>query len=80
MGVVVTKATPMFVDNLGIMLNASNPASSLNKKAVASAYHFVRGHQAGKVIFIRKIDSEDNYADPFTKAIQLSTTQQEGKL
>ena len=69
MGVVVNKPTPIWVDNLGVVLNASNPGSTLNKKHIALAYHFVREHVANDVIEIRKIDSKDNYADPFTKAL-----------
>jgi hypothetical protein len=69
MGVKVTKETVIWVDNLGVVLNASNPGSTLNKKNIALAYHFVREHVAGKVISIRKIDTKDNYADPMTKAL-----------
>jgi hypothetical protein len=69
MGVKISKATPVYVDNLGVVLNASNPASTLNKKHIALAYHFVREHVANNVIEIRKIASEDNYADPFTKGL-----------
>jgi hypothetical protein len=69
MGVKITKSTPVFVDNMSVVLNASNPGSTLNKKSVALSYHFVREHVANSVIEIRKIDSADNYADPFTKAL-----------
>ena len=69
LGVAITKPTPIYVDNMGVVLNCTNPASPLNKKMTALAYHFVREHQANKVIEIRKIRSEDNYADPFTKAL-----------
>ena len=69
MGVKVTKPTPIFVDNLSVVLNAQNPGSTLNKKWIALAYHFVREHVANGVVEIRKIDSADNYADPFTKAM-----------
>ena len=69
MGINVSKPTPIFVDNMGVVLNASNPGSTLNKKSVALSYHFVREHVANDVIEIRKIDSSDNYADPFTKAL-----------
>jgi hypothetical protein len=70
MGIKVAKSTPIFVDNMGVVLNASNPGSTLNKKSVALSYHFVREHVANSVIEIRKIDSADNYADPFTKALR----------
>ena len=69
MGIRVSKATPIFVDNMGVVLNASNPGSTLNKKSVALSYHFVREHVANDVCEIRKIDSADNFADPFTKAL-----------
>ena len=69
MGISVTKPTPIFVDNMGVVLNASNPGSTLNKKSVALSYHFVRQHVANDVCEIRKIDSADNFADPFTKAL-----------
>jgi hypothetical protein len=41
MGVDVTKPTAIWV------LNASNPGSTLNKKNIALAYHFVREHASG---------------------------------
>jgi hypothetical protein len=69
MGVKVAEATSIWVDNMSVILNATNPGSTLNKKHVALAYHFVREHVANKIARIRKIDSADNYADPFTKAL-----------
>ena len=69
MRVPVTKATPLYVDNMGVVINATDLGSTLNKKTVALAYHFVREHVANDVIDIRKVKSEDNYADPFTKAL-----------
>jgi hypothetical protein len=68
MGIKVAKPTPIFVDNMGVVLNASNPGSTLNKKSVAMLYHFVQEHVANSVIEVQKIDSADNYADPFTKS------------
>jgi hypothetical protein len=69
MGIQVSKPTPIWVDNMGVVLNASNPGSTLNKKHIALAYHFVRENVANNVVEIRKIESKDNYADPFTKAL-----------
>ena len=74
MGVNVSKPTPIWVDNMSVVLNATNPGSSLNKKAIALSYHFVREHQAQSVISIRKIHTTDNYADPFTKALDSFAT------
>ena len=69
MGVFITKPADIFVDNKSVVLNSTNPASSLNKKSIALAYHFVRQHQAGKVVSINHIRSEDNYADILTKPL-----------
>ena len=69
MGVSITKPTKIFVDNMSVFLNAANPASSLNKKAIALAYHFVRQYQAAGVVEICHIRSEDNFADCLTKAL-----------
>eukprot|EP00980_Cylindrotheca_fusiformis_P019582 scaffold6789_cov81-Cylindrotheca_fusiformis.AAC.1 len=55
---------------MSVILNATNPGSALNKKTrIALSYHFVREHQAQKVISVRKVDTKDNYDDPFTKAL-----------
>ena len=72
MGIKISKPTKIFVDNMSVVINAANPASSLNKKAVALAYHFVRQHQAAGVIDIHHIRSEDNYA--FDKDISLNSS------
>jgi hypothetical protein len=67
MGVQVSKPAPISVDNMSVVLNASNPGRTLNKKSVALSYHFVREHVANSVAVIQKIASADNYADQFTK-------------
>ena len=69
MGIKVDKATNVYIDNMGVVLNASNPGSMLNKKSVALSYHFVREHVANNVIEIQKVDSKDNHTDPFTKSL-----------
>ena len=69
MGIKVNKPVTLYVDNMGVVLNSTNPASTLNKKTIALAYHFTREHVANNVVEIRKIASHDNYADPFTKAL-----------
>ena len=69
MGVNVSSAITVYVDNMGVVLNATNPGSTLNKKTVALAYHFVHEHQANSVIRIIHIDSMKNYADPLTKML-----------
>ena len=69
MGVKVTKPTRILVDNMAVIINSTNPGSTLNKKMVALAYHFVREQIANDVVEVKKIDSKDSYADPFTKSL-----------
>eukprot|EP00957_Ditylum_brightwellii_P064882 4922194-Ditylum_brightwellii.AAC.1 len=54
---------------MSVVLNATNPGSTLIKKTVALLYHFVREHAANGVVEIRKIDTDNNFADPFTKPL-----------
>jgi hypothetical protein len=41
-------------------------------QAIALSYHFVRQHQAGKVVEIFHIGTQDNYADLLTKPLNLT--------
>jgi len=54
---------------MGVIINSTNPVSSLNKKTIALAYHFTREHIANNVVKIRKVDTKYNYVDPLTKAL-----------
>lgn len=47
-----------------MIINATEHASSLNKKNVALAYHYVGKHQAGGMIDIQKTHPYDNLSDP----------------
>ena len=49
--------------------NATSPASTLNKKHIALAYHSVWEHFLNQVVKIRKIDTKDNYDNAFTVAL-----------
>ena len=69
MGIKVSKPSCVQIDNRATTLNTNDPGSTLNKKYIALAYHFVREHVYGKVVKVHKIKTEDNYADPFTKAL-----------
>jgi len=47
----------------------ANPGSTLNKKAITLVNHYVQEHQANSMIEIWKIPPDQNYGDPFTKAL-----------
>ena len=59
----------MYLDYRATTLKSNDPGSTLNKKYIALAYHFVREHVSGKVVKVHKIKTEDNYADLFTKTL-----------
>ena len=69
MGTKVSKPTPLFVDNLSVVLNAENTGSALNKKNVALSYHFVRNHVSNNVVEVRKIHNSDFFSDLFIKPL-----------
>eukprot|EP00957_Ditylum_brightwellii_P028930 2185603-Ditylum_brightwellii.AAC.3 len=45
MGVRMSKPNPIYVNNMNVILNATDPDSTLNKKTVALLYHFFRSRQ-----------------------------------
>ena len=69
MGVKVTKAATVLCDNKGMVINSTVPQSTMNKKTIALAYHYVQEHQANDVVNICSILHEENYANAFTKAL-----------
>ena len=69
MGVRVTKPTVIYGDNLSAIRNSVDPGSPLKKKYLALAYHFCRQYFSAGVVSIRKIDTKENIADPFTKGL-----------
>eukprot|EP00957_Ditylum_brightwellii_P079982 6082608-Ditylum_brightwellii.AAC.1 len=65
----VSKPFNNYVDNMRVVINATNPSSTLNKKIVTLSYHFVGKHAANEAVAIKKIGSKENYVRPYTKAL-----------
>ena len=61
----------MYGDNQSVVINTSNPSSTLKKKHNALAYHRTREAIAAGVIDFRFVRSEENFADLLTKALSL---------
>jgi len=68
-GVKAEKPTPICVNKMLVVLNVSNPGSTLNKKAIALSCHCTREHIANNAIETQKIESEQNCSDPMMKAL-----------
>ena len=49
--------------------NTIEPGSLLKKKYLALSYHFCREHYSAGIVDIQKINTKENRADPFTKAL-----------
>ena len=72
MGIKVSKHTPIYVENMSVLLNTTNTGSTPNKKIMALSYHFVREYVAKNVVEVRKIHTIDNFSDPFTKTLVIN--------
>ena len=68
-GVKFRKPSFIFLNNIILFLNKNNIGILLNKKTVALSYHLVMESVANDVVEVRKIDTEENYADLFIKAM-----------
>ena len=52
-----------------MVINSTVSQSTMNKKTIALAYHYVREHQANDMVNICFIPAEENYANTFTNAL-----------
>ena len=71
-GIKVFKPPPIFVENMSLVLNGTNPDSTLKMKTVEFSYYFVREHVANNVVEVRKIHTSNNFADTFTKPLVIN--------
>ena len=71
-GIPITGPTNVFCDNNAVVLNVSNPESTLTRKHNAINYHIIREAVAAKIIRVGKEDTDTNIADVFTKLLPYS--------
>ena len=64
----VSRST-VYEDNNGAIVVATSPRMTSSSKHIAVKYHWFRQH-VGKEFVIRKIESENQKADIFTKGLQ----------
>ena len=69
LGVVVSKPSVVFGDNLGVIQNASLLELLLKKKHMALAFHCVCEAAAAGIIHLAKIVRQNNIANILTKAL-----------
>ena len=68
MGCPVEGPTHVLADNMSVIHNVSNPASTLKKKSVSIAYHYARERCAQGVCSVTYVNTLHNLADMFTKS------------
>ena len=68
MGCPLEGPTYVKADNMSVIHNVSNPASTLKKKSVSIAYHYARERCAQGVCSVTYVNALQNLADMFTKS------------
>ena len=68
-GMNVSEQTKIYEDNSGAINIANNGNFTKNSKHIEIHYHFVHESVKEKLIKVIKIDSNENVADIFTKAL-----------
>ena len=69
MGILVNGPSLIFGDNQSVLSNATKPDSTLKKKSLSIAYHFVREGTAAGEWLLTYVNTNDNVADILTKPL-----------
>ena len=75
LGMLLEPSSWMIGDNMSVVINATLPSSSLQKKHMACNHHRVREAIAAKFVTFGHIESEENVADICTKPLDNVTFQ-----
>ena len=59
----------MFYDNNGVVAQSKDPRNHKKGKHIERKYHIIRDIVARGDVVVAKIESTNNLADPFTKAL-----------
>ena len=75
LGVVRIKQVPitLFCDNSGAVAQSKDPRNHKKEKHIERKYHIIKDIIARGDVVVAKIESANNLADPFTKALPQRT-------
>ena len=75
LGVVRMEQVPitLFCDNNGAVAQSKDPRNHKKEKQIERKYHIIRDIVARGDVMVAKIESANNLADPFTKALPQRT-------
>ena len=62
-------AITLYCDNSEAVANSKEPRSHKREKHIERKYHLIREIVSREDVVVSQIASEDNLADPFTKAL-----------
>ena len=65
----IRKPIAIYCDNSGAVANSKEPRSRQKSKHIECKYHIIRDFIERRDVTVCKFASEDNIADPFTKAL-----------
>ena len=65
----IREAVPVYCDNTGAVAQAKEPRSHQKSKHVLRRFHLIREIIERGDVTLERVDSQDNIADPFTKAL-----------
>ena len=60
---------PLYCDNIGAVAQAKEPRSHHKSKHILRWFHLVREIIERQDVIIERVDTKNNIADPFTKAL-----------
>ncbi|KAJ9541256.1 hypothetical protein OSB04_027762 [Centaurea solstitialis] len=66
--------TPIYIDNNSAISIVNNPVKHSKTKHIEIRFHFIRDCNEKKLIQVLKVHTDDQFADLFTKAIDVVTT------
>jgi len=73
LGVPIESGTYIYGDNMSMLQSSSIPNGTCKAKHIALSYNILREAVAAGIVIPRKIDTEKNYSDGFTKALTGNT-------
>ena len=65
----IENPVPLYCDNTGAVAQAKEPRSHHKSKHILRRFHLVREIIERQDVIIERVDTKDNIADPFTKAL-----------
>ena len=67
----IKNPVPLYCDNTGAVAQAKEPRSHHKSKHILRHFHLVREIIERQDVVIERVDTKNNIADPFTKALPL---------